>query len=523
MMVAGARRRRAVFASRQEAYDNYAGKPPLDALDARGAAGLRRPRLPRPAGRLGRAGLRTRAGGQHLRGRRPPGRLRPPGRGALPGPRDGRDAGREPAGDDRPGRRRRRWPTDGCTCSPGSATSGPCRIPRPSPGRSWPSPTRSCPDADRGAGGDDRSRHLATPPAYHRCHGVPGADQPLAVPGRVVHLAARWRSASPASRSCPSRPARTPPRAPSSTGRSSCSSPGAGRAHRRRPAQRRSTRPSRSCGTIPSFADLELDPGGGGGVRGRRRRLVDAYFELEDPRRGPAASGSSCSSRPRSAACTCGASSTGWSWTPRASSSSPTTRPAGPPVVRARAGPARRRPLLRLPVRAGRSAGGRRRSGCCTSAPAIIIEARPTRAVGPLPAQAHRGRLAGHRAGLRDRRLPAPARAGCATVRVPGLVPGVRRRPRPGRARGAGALRPRARPAARSTPRAEPPAAAPVTPDPCSARDVGRLRGALRRRVRRRARAAPGPPGQPTASSTTASALGDWSPDLAPRRRRPGR
>ena len=32
MMVVGARRRRAVFASRQEAYDNYAGKPPLDAL-----------------------------------------------------------------------------------------------------------------------------------------------------------------------------------------------------------------------------------------------------------------------------------------------------------------------------------------------------------------------------------------------------------------------------------------------------------------------------------------------------------
>ena len=32
MMVVGARRRRAVFASRQEAYDNYAGKPPLEAL-----------------------------------------------------------------------------------------------------------------------------------------------------------------------------------------------------------------------------------------------------------------------------------------------------------------------------------------------------------------------------------------------------------------------------------------------------------------------------------------------------------
>jgi pimeloyl-ACP methyl ester carboxylesterase len=32
MMVVGARRRRAVFASRQEAYDNYAGKPPLDVL-----------------------------------------------------------------------------------------------------------------------------------------------------------------------------------------------------------------------------------------------------------------------------------------------------------------------------------------------------------------------------------------------------------------------------------------------------------------------------------------------------------
>ncbi len=48
----------------------------------------------------------------------------------------------------------------------------------------------------------------------------------------------------------------------------------------------------------------------------------------------------------------------------------------------------------------------------------------------------HDGGVEGRRAGLRHRRLPAPAERAVRVVRVPAVVPGVRRRPRAGRRRG---------------------------------------------------------------------------------------
>ena len=82
---AGARKRRAVFASREEARANYASKPPLNVLDPRVldgyiACGLR----DLPDGTVALA-VRTRERSAHLRDGRIARRVRPPRRGDVPG------------------------------------------------------------------------------------------------------------------------------------------------------------------------------------------------------------------------------------------------------------------------------------------------------------------------------------------------------------------------------------------------------------------------------------------------------
>ena len=141
----------------------------------------------------------------------------------------------------------------------------------------------------------------------------------------------------------------------------------------------------------------------------------------------PRSASSSCS-RPRSAACASAASSTGSSSTTTASSSSPTTRPDGCPAeLTSRA--ARRRALLRLPVRAPlRPAPG-------PGPAAVPRRARrhhhhAERAVDPRARAQGRRHLDRGRAGVRRPTTSDPSRPAVRLVRLPGLLPGVRRRPR---------------------------------------------------------------------------------------------
>ena len=101
--------------------------------------------------------------------------------------------------------------------------------------------------------------------------------------------------------------------------------------------------------------------------------------------------------------------------------------PGPPPELRA--GQARRRPLLRLPLRAAlRAAPGQ--GPAALPGRAGRHHHHADRAVDPGPrAQGHR-HLDGGRAGLLGRRLPPQAVAAVRLVRLPGLLPGVRRRPR---------------------------------------------------------------------------------------------
>ena len=121
------RRRRSVFESRDEAYDNYASKPPLSAFDTRVTAGLRRPRPHRPPGRRGRTALRSRARGPDLRGGHELGHVRAPGRNRLPGPRARRLPRGEPTRHDRPCDRRSAPARARRACCRSCPTSGPCR------------------------------------------------------------------------------------------------------------------------------------------------------------------------------------------------------------------------------------------------------------------------------------------------------------------------------------------------------------------------------------------------------------
>ena len=455
MMVAGARRRRAVFASRQEAYDNYAGKPPLDALTPEALrAYVDHGFLDRPDGSVELAcqpeqeasifegGARQDAFA-HL-GEVPCPVLvmagtpdeNPPG---MVAPAIARRAGRRTAA-----RVPRAHPLRAHAGSRGRRPGGRgLRRRGPAPrlirGAAGRLPTCRRPRRRRSGPATCDTPGLPSVPCRTRCR--PASRRP----GSSRSPAARWPSASPASRSCPSRPARTPPRAPSSTGRSSCSWPGSRRSAPRRPPTSDLDRAVEELRDDPDFAHLDLTPEAEAEFVADAHALVDAYLELEDPaavrahRAGAPAGGPG-----RRAAHAGHHRPVGGGRRGRARRHRLQDRPfaAGP----VRAGPARGRPLLRLPVRAGARSPA-------VDHPAHVPAGRDHHrgpadgAVGPLPAQAHRGGLAGHRPRLRDRRLQAPARPAVPAVRVPGLVPGVRGRRRPGRARGAGALRPRTRPA----------------------------------------------------------------------------
>ena len=182
-----------------------------------------------------------------------------------------------------------------------------------------------------------------------------------------------------------------------------------------------------------------------------------------------------------------------------------------------RAATPRRRPLLRLPVRAGRSGGARPASSSCTSAPARSSRpARPSSRSGSCPAAP--------RPCTRPSRGPAPRRTSG---------------PAPGRSATSAPSSRGARPSAATPSRAAVEAPARLRPAGPAARFRSRPDGALPSGTTRRSSS--GPPsrrfdaavdrafdrlrGNPVADRVflTASALGDWSLLLAPARRRPGR
>ena len=98
------------------------------------------------------------------------------------------------------------------------------------------------------------------------------------------------------------------------------------------------------------------------------------------------------------------------------------------PVRAPGAAPPRRGAVLRLPVRAAlRQAPG---PGAAAVPPRPGgHHRRAHRAVTAGAAHQGRGHLAGHREGLRGRRLPAPPRPAVQLVRLQALLPGTRRRP----------------------------------------------------------------------------------------------
>ena len=245
------------------------------------------------------------------------------------------------------------------------------------------------------------------------------------------------------------------------------------------------------------LAQLELSADEEAAFVADAHTLMDTYLALEDPQTVARPSGLSSGWRRRSAGCSCGASSTGWRRTTTASSSSPTTRPAGPRPVHYEQRRLGGRPLLRLPVRAG---------------------ARP-------PARRHPAHVpAGRRSSSRPAR-PSARSASCPSARRRSGGPSSRAcetgdfKPRPGRLCPSCAFQdwcpafggdpdraaleapvrygrgPGAAPAGRRR-RAAPGAAAHDYRYASSARDVRRLDRALRRRVRRRVSSAPWPPGQ---------------------------
>ena len=146
-------------------------------------------------------------------------------------------------------------------------------------------------------------------------------------------------------------------------------------------------------------------------------------------------SASSCRSAPRSTGSTCAASSTDWSCA-TASSSSPTTRRDAPPSanweLRSLSGRALLRPALQGGVRT--APGG--------DPPAVPEHRRDhrgdaVRAGHQLRRRPYRCGVEGGRARLRHWRLQAAADGAVRAVRVPAVVPGVRRRLGTGRRRGA--------------------------------------------------------------------------------------
>ena len=425
----GALRRRPTFESRDAAYDNYASKPPLSVLDPDGAAGLRRPRLRRPARRHG---ARSSAGPRSRR------RctawaacttaLRAPRRGRVPGH----------------GRRRARSTDFG----PAAAAAADRRRPPPRPPGRAPRASatsvrsRTRPASPRRRPGRDRLT-VADPAVRWGCH-TPGV------------LSEAWPSSCPTAsrrrRSPPSPTARSPsasraidhlpepPSAPATKGtlvhaaleRLFCL-----------PADER-TLPAALTAldqaidelrTDPEFADLALDDGGRGRVPRRRRAARAPLLRARGPDHDHAHRHRAEARGVESATSASAASSTASSSTPTAASSSPTTRPGKVPHAELRAGQARRRPLLRLPVRAAlRAAPG---PGPAALPGRARWPSSPPPPSSPSGASSARSRAiwtAVERA-CDARRLPAPAVQAVRLVRVPGLLPGLRWRSRRGRGR----------------------------------------------------------------------------------------
>ena len=268
-------------------------------------------------------------------------------------------------------------------------------------------------DAGRGAAG-----RLAVAVPGQRLHDLPAA---LPLPGR--------------STGSPSRPARRPPAAPSSTpcwsGCSTCPAAErtlrAGGARCSRPSGSGCSRRSRSSPTL--FADD--DEAATRWLASRRRRCSTRYFALEDPTRlEPAERELYVETDARVRPARCAATSTG-------STSPPTARMR---VVDYKTGRAPSRglrgqgdvpdALLRAGAVAAARPGARGCSSCSTSAAARCCATSPTRPTCAPPSA--RSRRCGRRSsGPREhRRLAAQPQPGCATgATTRRLCPAVRRHP----------------------------------------------------------------------------------------------
>ena len=300
---AGARRRRPVFDSFEAAIANYASKPPMaafdpDALDAYVRHGFRAGRRPRAPE------VRARARGAHVRAGRPA-RARGTRSATSPSP-----SSWWPGTSKRSSRRR----------SPGSSPSELPRgrllvVDRPRPLRPVHPP------------GDDRRHHPhgagragAAPPTvpprcdtpvvrWAPCSRCRPACRPA---GSSSSRRARWRSASPASRSCPSGRRSTRPAARSCTGPSSSPTPDpaaerAARAVPRRARPRPATSTARSPTSPASASTTSEAEAFDEECRAARR---DATCTMEDPTGRPPDRPRAAAERRRRVRSPCAASST---------------------------------------------------------------------------------------------------------------------------------------------------------------------------------------------------------------------
>ena len=286
-IVLGARRRKRQFPSFQAAFENFRRKPPLSAMTAEALRGYvehgLRPthdggvELCCPPGARG-GDLRARAAQRRV--------------GPAAGDRGAR-AGRVGRGRARPtvGVGGARSPSDSPAASsvvlPDQGHLGPFSHPRRGCRRGLRVRVTPLTYHDGANERHDRDRHRHSPgPVVDR------AEQPLAVARSSRSCRARWRSASPASNACPTRPRRPPPRDRWSTARSSCCS--CCRPPSARPARSTTASPTRSPSTRPSRLHR---------ARARRRRrsailrrVPRVGRQLHDARRpapGAARSGSS--------------------------------------------------------------------------------------------------------------------------------------------------------------------------------------------------------------------------------------
>ena len=270
---------------------------------------------------------------------------------------------------------------------------------------------------------------------------------------------------------------------------------------RSKPRSPRSTGPTPRWAPIPISSTCTSADEQAQQLPRRRRGARAPVLPARRPDAGATRSGSSCDSRPRSAAPRCAASSTASISTRTASSSSPTTRPGKPP---------------RITHEQGRLSGVNFYALLCERVlgrrPArvqLLYLSEPARdrrdAVRPedgVPRQEGRRDLDGGRAGVPHRRLPPEPRTALRLLRVQGVLPGIRWRPGAGRSA-------RAR-------RVEP------CPNLCSCRGRARRpvrpdRRPVRRSRRRLVRPAPRQPGRGPDLLHRVGARRP-QPDLAPRR-----